>query len=147
LLVHGGRACASNPLTYVVAAGAYLDYQGYQYSCAVDDLCSMNDLSGIYEDEFEAMIPYNVISGAYWRNVGAYWGLCDPLPPPRTVIRGRPRGAGCRGDVRAQSVDPPYEEGEDRGGCATAAGGGSTVFALSAVLVAIGVRRWRRKKG
>lgn len=147
LLVQGGRAAATNPLTIVVAGGVYLNYQAYQYSVAVDELASMNDLSGISEDEFEAMIPYNVVSSAYWRNVGAFYGLCDPLPPPRTTFRGRPRGGGCGGQVAMPNVDPPYEEGagDDAGGCSTggaAGGGGGAVVMI--VLVAI-VRRRRAR--
>jgi hypothetical protein len=148
LVAQGGRVVVSNPVIGVAAAGVYLDYQGYQYKCAVDDLCSTNDLTGLSDDEFDAMIPYNLGSGSYWRNVGSYYGVCDPLPPPRMVFRGRPSGAGCRGDVRAPSVDPPYEGAEaSAGGCATGRAGGGLAFALGSIAVALTVRAHRRRAG
>lgn len=141
---NGGRALATNPLTLVAAEGLYLDYQAYQYKLAVDDLVAMDDLSGISEDEFDAMIPYNIVSSAYWQNVGAYYGLCDPLPPPRTLIRGRPRGAACAGNVQAARVDPPYQEAA--GGCAASPGGGPGGVALSLLALAVLRRRASRRR-
>jgi hypothetical protein len=143
---NGGRALATNPLTAVAAGGIYLNYEANNYRVAVNELVAMDDLSGISEDEFEAMIPYNVISGAYWRNVGSFYGLCAPLPPPRTVMRGRPRGLACGGNVQAPNVDPPYEETDedpDLGGCATTASGG---LGSGAVLVAVAIIALRRRR-
>ncbi len=148
---NGGRALATNPLTAVAAGGIYLNYEANNYRLAVNDLVAMDDLSGISEDEFEAMIPYNVISGAYWRNVGAFYGLCDPLPPPRTTMRGRPHRLACAGNVQAPNVDPPYEEGDDgddggegadAAGCAASGGLGSG--AAFAGLGLLALRRRRR---
>jgi len=139
---NGGRALATNPLTAVAAGGIYLNYEANNYRLAVNDLTSMDDLSGISEDEFDAMIPYNVVSAAYWRNVGAYWGLCDPLPPPRTVIRGRPRRQACAGDVRNPNVDPPYEDSA-AGGCAAGGGG---LGGASVVLLGLALRRRRARR-
>jgi MYXO-CTERM domain-containing protein len=146
LCAQGGRALATNPLTAVAAGGIYLNYEANNYRLAVNDLTAMDDLSGISEDEFDAMIPYNIISGAYWRNVGSYYGLCDPLPPPRTVMRGRPRRLACgAGDVRNPNVDPPYEEGDEGGGC-SAAGAGGSGMALGLLGLAFATRRRRARR-
>jgi hypothetical protein len=143
----GGRALATNPLTAVAAGGIYLNYEANNYRVAVNELVAMDDLSGISEDEFEAMIPYNIISGAYWQNVGAYYGLCDPLPPPRTMIRGRTRGMACGGNVQAPNVDPPYEAGEDStsAGCATSPGGDLRSAAVLALVAMVPLLRRRRQ--
>lgn len=146
---NGGRALATNPLTAVAAGGIYLNYEANNYRLAVNDLVAMDDLSGISEDEFDAMIPYNIVSSAYWRNVGAYYGLCDPLPPPRTVIRGRPRRLACGGNVQAPNVDPAYEGADSSGGCTASPrgnlGGGALVSALAIAALLHRRRRTRRR--
>lgn len=146
LLVQGGRAAATNPLTIVVAGGVYLNYEANNYRCAVNDLCAMDDLSGVSQDEFDAMIPYNVISGAYWQNVGAFYGLCDPLPPPRTTFRGRPAQCGA-GNVRANNVDPPFEDDADLGCALTGASRGAGWLVLVGLGALIARRRRARSRG
>lgn len=135
-------ARGAGPYALPAAGAGYLLYTANDYRNAVNDLTSMDNIDATPE-EFEAMIPYNVTSSAYWRNVCAFYGLCDPLPPPRTVIRGRPRGARCGGNVAPPNVDPPYEEGaegeDDLGGCSVGRGRDAGAGAGAGLLLALGV--------